>query len=205
MTTSERELIISNKSLFQLQHVFNLIGRRIVPCYFFTHNQQEFMRWQFNACRQTAIICAYFLDKLALRLNYIQARTFAVNAWDSNFSDTFNMTYNHAWAFMDSQENNTHGNGHSEGLFVDVARISYPTAVAWGINNPVDIFDKERMHPISTGINFTEVGLRECLPWRTLLDEKEYYTSKRGWDICGEIEYLLNAYGYDFSKFNFHQ
>jgi hypothetical protein len=208
MEANDRQAIISGKSLFRLQHVFNLIGRRIVPCYFFTYNHKEFMRWQFNACRQTAIICAYFLDQLAERINervhnIHGGPAFVASAWDSHFSSVFDAPYNHAWAFMDSQE--SLNEQVSEGLFVDVSRITYPTLVQWGVNDPERQFNNHPMTPLQNSVVFTERGPRECLPWKDLLDEREYYTGKKGWEICRDIESLLNGYSMDFKTFDLQQ
>jgi hypothetical protein len=195
---------ISPKSLHQLQHIFNLIGRRILPCYFFNHNPKEMFRWQFNCCRQTALVCAYFLDKLAASLNFHHGTNYQAQAWDGNFKSVFDNPYNHAWAFLSSSVNN---DPYSAGLFVDVARISYPCMVKWGvINDPDFIYTQhEILHPTGRSIVFMEINRVE-LDWKNLLTaENEFYTSKPGTQICREIEHVLDLYGYDFNNFNINQ
>lgn len=126
---------ISKRSQLELQHIFNLIGRRIVPCYFFTHNREEYLKWQFNACRQTGLICAYFLDQLAQNINRCHNTNFNAQLYDGYFSDVYHKEYNHAWAFMSK------GDDYAKGFLVDVARVTYPNIVVWDtFNDPEQIY-----------------------------------------------------------------
>lgn len=197
---------ISSTSLMKLQHIFNLIGRRIVPCYFFTHNRTEYLKWQFNACRQTGLICAYFLDKLATNINSCEPTNFNVQLYDGYFTSMFDKEYNHAWAFM------SRGDEFAKGLLVDVARVTYPNLFVWNtINTPARLLEQSTTTPwdVASGGEdiriFEDLKKRTRLDWYTMLDEKEYFTGKTGLEICKDIELLLQAYSIDFSTFDLNQ
>ena len=61
---------LSDLDKYRLNHIFKLLGARIIPVYFFNQNPKEFCKWQMNACRQTALIVAYFFNEFLKSFNH---------------------------------------------------------------------------------------------------------------------------------------
>jgi hypothetical protein len=197
--------MISPTSLIRLQHVFNLIGRRIVPCYFFSHNHTEMLKWQFNACRQTSLICTYFLDQLADNINTQEGTVIAqAQSWDGMFKDLYHEEYNHAWSYLEVKNSNK----SYPSMFVDVARVTFPCVFACNVVNQPDVVYQQYICLAKENIDLrgNEIGFvctnQVQMDWKTMLTEKEFYTGKTGTEICKDIEKLLNAYSIDLRNFN---
>lgn len=189
----------SEKSLYKLKHVFNLLGLRIIPAYFLEKNKKVFESWHYNACNQTALITGFFLDMVLHtpglnNSNPFQGSKFKVQLFEGLFTEQ-NMTshYNHAYVYV-HQANKDLAVAYS--FFVDVARISNPTVFASGINlSP---------NPEAYSSNYKLLSYKELDYKAMLLNQREYYTGKLGIEICKEIDLQLRKLGFDLSNFDWN-
>jgi hypothetical protein len=177
---------MDTRDAYRLTHIFKLLGSRIIPAYFFSQNPMEFVKWQFNACRQTALISAYFLKKLLESNNSTHVQ---VRLWDGEFKDICTSWYNHAWITGSVP-------GETYIVFIDVARVStYP------IVNFSTMYD----NPVNNSEALKNCGTvmlkRTPLNYDEMLTQSEYYTGKTGLEVCKDIEKMMHRYGYRLENY----
>lgn len=150
----------------------NLLGKRIIPCYFYENNPSLFTKWQYNSCRQTAITTNFIFQQL-LR-DYKVTDKYTVESFDGNFSDPFFGEYNHAWVYC------THESDCNKNILIDVARVGGNIGCI--------------ITPFNTPTMFLEdtIELNRAKLEDELIFENEYYTSKPGYEVLKEILKLLN-------------
>lgn len=172
--------------VYRLTHIFKLLGTRIIPTYFFTENPKEFVKWQFNACRQTALISAYFFRKL---MQSYPSDDIWVRVNDGEFQDKFTSWYNHAWMTASRLTSTTIA-------FIDVARVS---------TYPIVEFQTPYYDPSSNSAGLHSCDTR-CIKVTTLdyfemLKQSEYYTGKPGIEVCKDIEKMMHVYNYRLEQY----
>lgn len=181
--------VVTPEDVYRLNHIFKLLGTRIIPTYFFTQNPVEYTKWQMNACRQTAIIVSYFLNEL---LRSFYHSPIEITIIDGEFKDNFTSWYNHAWV-VGTRTNY----GASDQIFIDVARVSSACMVNLQFPYGCNIED---VHPELQSMG--TITLRKTVvnpdDW---IAQDEYYTGKTGHQICAEINQMMRIYGYDLTKF----
>lgn len=161
-----------------LTHVLMLIGKRVVPTYFFRERKSEYLKWQGNACRQTAMFTAEFLQAQHPRA--------IVKLYDGNFEDPYHGNHDHAYVFMKFNEEDT------TGVLVDVARVSYPCIVDFEypevlVTNLTSILSRLAKHTV-VQTKATHVH------WESMLESPEYYTHKPYWKVYKELIALTEKF-----------
>lgn len=171
---------------YRLTHIFKLLGTRIIPAYFFNQNPMEFCKWQFNACRQTALLTAYFLNEL---LKSFKHSSVDIRIWDGEFRDKFTPWYNHAW--VTASPPNAPGQ-----IFLDLARITTYPIIDWCTY--LDL-------PEAVSVALSECGTKTLkmvpLDYQEMLKKPEFYTGKTGLEVCKDVEKMMLMYSYDLSEF----
>ncbi len=193
----------SEKSLYKLKHLFNLLGLRIIPGYFLEQNKNLFQQWQYNACVQTALITGWSLRKLldnpgANNSNPFQDSVFEIEVNEGMFTEEHGGEYNHGYVFAHEvvRDELLMHSEQAYSFFIDVARISNPTVFQAGIgvsDLPVRHSNNYQMHAVHKH-NMNNM----------LLDNNEYFTKKSGLEICVDINRILLKLGYDLEKFNWN-
>jgi len=178
----------------RLKHLFNLLGLRIIPCYFHKKNPELYEQWQYNACNQTALITAYVLTKLLVHRglhdsNPWGSTKFDINIYEGIFTEDYAGQYNHAFLYAKEQTGAT-----PMCFFIDVGRVSNPTVFKMGpclSPFPVAYSDAYQNHTIQQ-LDLTAM----------LYNQAEYYTSKKGLEICIDIDVILRKLGFDLTNFD---
>jgi hypothetical protein len=184
--------LITDYDKHRLTTIFKLLGTRIIPTYFFSQNPKEMVKWQFNACRQTALLTAYFLKELIKSSpNFNHNST--VRLWDGNFEDKYTPAYNHAWVTL---EPDFKSRSHHYAVILDLARMSTPVIVEWETVNENPMSHSEQLRDLNTYL-----VNRSTMDYDEMLLQNEFYTGKTGIEICKDIEKMMLFYSYDLSKF----
>jgi hypothetical protein len=158
----------------RLTHYLMLAGKRVVPAYFMNANEEKFWNWQANACRQTAMFTAYYLD-----MTFPDRK---VHLYESKFQDVaLGQDYEHAYVWVEPE-------GNEKGIFVDVSRVSYPCAVEWWHGMPDDL---STYWSNAVGRRVLQKDRTE-IEWQTMLLATEYYTDEPFMDVVKEIEGDMN-------------
>lgn len=131
-------------------------------------NPSEYEKWGGNTCRQTAIFGTKFIEKLLPNYEWV--------AWDGNFSDIIRgipKKYNHAWIYGIDKKN-------SRGLLIDLSRV---------MQERLFITVKENKYPKnhSEYKDMKQIN-KEKLNVVLSLEDYEYYTKRKGWDILDQLE-----------------
>lgn len=144
-----------------LAHSLMLLGKRVVPTFFNEYSPKRFKQWQYNACRQTAIVVCQYLSEID------EFKEWNIQLYESHFWDEAFGQYDHAYVYMSNPF-------LEQGLFVDVARVSYPCVVKWMNYLPEDL---GQMFGETVGWQVKQIDRTE-IDWRELMDgnDKEYYT-----------------------------
>lgn len=153
---------MNNTNKIQLTHSLMLLGKRIVPTFFNEYSPQRFKKWQYNACRQTAIVVAQYLSEL----DNFKDRD--IQVWEGNFFDEALGQYDHAWVYINDTDNES-------GLFVDVSRVTYPCVVRWMDGMPSNIGEMFSLLADRRLGTVHELN-RIMVDWKPILEENEYYT-----------------------------
>lgn len=193
----------SPKSIYKLKHLFNLLGLRIIPGYFYEKNKELFQQWQYNACNQTALIVGCTLRKLidspGINNPFLKSG-FLVQLHEGIFTeDHMPGQYNHAYVYAkevineDERQLQLH---EAYCFFIDVARISNPTIfqAGYGLSDL----------PVSYSSNYQMCSTKQLSFADMLLTQKEYYTNKYGLEIFNDIERILKKLGYDLDNFDWN-
>jgi len=199
----------SEKSLYKLKHIFNLLGLRIIPAYFLIRNKPMFEGWHYNACNQTALITGYFLNTLLHSPGYFNSNPFngsltgshfEIELYEGLFKEPYMpKEYNHAYVYAHQTEDEFKNSLTAEqaySFFIDVARISNPTVFAAGINLAST--------PEAYSSNYKLLATKRLDFEAMLFSQKEYYTGKTGIEICQEINQKLLKLGYDLRSFDWN-
>lgn len=170
----------------------NLLGKRIIPCYFYKKNPLEMIRWQFNACRQTAVICGQIAAELLYKWGYNASKDpsvedagthqYNIQLWDGIFADPAQGEYNHAWVFLQ------HNLCPEQDILIDVARVTRNIGVVQSDNEPVRFLQDK-----FTGQDTEELH-REPIPWDLVNHNSEYYTHMSAADIYRDIRAMMMMY-----------
>jgi len=191
---------ISDKAFWQLKHVFNLLGLRIIPGYFLEANKPAFQKWQYNACNQTALITSYMMMQLLTgpgknNSNPFFSHKFTCDIYEGIFTETHGGNYNHAYIFL--EENTGRPETHDRFcFFVDVARISNPTV----FEADYDLSPNPEMY----SYNYTLVNTKKLDGYAMMYQQPEFYTGMFGLQICHDIENILLKLGYNLPEFNWN-
>lgn len=171
-TNSKTFDLNDNKEFVTLRHTLSLIGKRVVPCSLFSEHPLDFMKWQYNCCRQVAMVVAWFLKK--------SFKDRSISLYEANFKDPYLGDAVHAFVYMKPRE------GDKFGLLVDVSRVSYPVLVERmpELRDPAVILSNKMGYEI-TMENLTEVK------WEELLKSEEYFTKIPYQDFCHGMTHLL--------------
>ena len=161
-----------------LSHTLMLIGKRVIPTYFFRARKSEYLKWQGNACRQTAMFVAEFLQA-----QYPKA---VIKLYDGTFEDPYHGSREHAYVFMKLDEEDT------TGVLVDVARVSYPCIVNFEypevlVTNLTSILSRLAQHTV---VQTKAVNVN----WKAMLESPEYYTQKPYWEVYKELIALTEKF-----------
>jgi len=192
-------------SLYKLKHLFNLLGLRIVPAYFYEANKELFQQWHFNACNQTALVTGYVLRRLLESPGYcgsnpFTSSTFSIELYEGIFTEEHMPTqYNHAYVYArEIVDQHDHSLTLQQGycFFIDVARISNPTVFQTGLGLS--------SLPVAYSQNYQIVSVKQLDMLKMLVEFPEYYTKKSGFQICLEIEKTLRKLGFDLDNFNWN-
>ena len=170
---------LTEKDQAHLKHVLMLIGKRVVPTYFYHNKRIQYLKWQGNACRQTAMFVAAFLQA--------QYPNAIVKVLEGTFEDAFLGGHEHAYTYMKFNTNDT------TGLLVDVGRVSYKCMVEFEypevlVGNLTSILTNYNRHSI------TQTNFKSDLNWESMLTITEYYTGKHYWQMFKEMKSLLDKY-----------
>lgn len=144
-----------------LAHSLMLLGKRVVPTFFYEENTPLFKRWQYNACRQTAIVVCQYLSEID------EFKEWDIKLYESHFFDEAFGQYDHAYVYMSSPVKG------EQGLFVDVARVSYPCIVKWMDRLPDNLGN---MFGLLVNWRVDQIDRTE-IDWKEMIWEKEYYTN----------------------------
>lgn len=135
------------------------------------YNEAEYLKWQGNCCRQTAIIGSYFIDK--------HMPSYIVTAWEGNFNDILNgkpVTYDHAWIFAKDSRSDRR-------LLIDLARTHKDCL--W-----MRVPSNRYLRTYYGYENMIEIS-RSQLDWRKICEdenETEYYTKLPTKQFIKELE-----------------
>lgn len=157
-----------------LAHSLMLLGKRVVPTYFNLKNPRLFKEWQYNACRQTAIVVCQYLSEID------EFKEWNIKLYESHFWDEAFGQYDHAYVYMSNPF-------EEQGLLVDVARVSYPCVVKWIDYLPEDL---GQMFGEMVGWQVKQIDRNE-IDWRELMDDKEYYTGLPYMGVAARIIKIL--------------
>lgn len=145
------------------------------------NNANLYIQWQTNACTQSAIISAYFIDKF---FNEKENR-YDVQVWHGDFEEINNkgdlLHYNHAWNYIFHLEEEL-------GLVADFTS-SRKCFHYSSINNVVEC-KKFLPSEIETFSKLTLLQKTQ-IDWKECLNTNEYYTKKKYSQIITEITPLL--------------
>lgn len=159
MELSTREVIVKNymynKFVPALHHILQ------------TANPIQYVRWNGNACRQTAVFGHHFLEKFLPDYTW--------SAWDGDFSDIYNgkrVKYNHAWNYGVDKKNN-------KALLVDLSRVNKERLFI-----PVKANKYPKNHP-----EYKDMMLIKKVKMNVdqRMDELEYYTALQGPDFLEKL------------------
>ena len=169
---------LNDQEKADLTHILMLIGKRVIPTYFYRQRKAEYLKWQGNACRQTAMFVAEFLGA--------QYPGSIVSLYDGLFRDDYNGEHEHAYVFVKFDKDD------DTGLLVDVARVSYPCIVQFDYpevlaTNLSSTLTRLAQHPVIQ----TKATL---INWNGMLGSPEYYTQKPYWEVYKELIALLEKY-----------
>ena len=174
---------LSNQFKATLQHKLMLAGKRIIPTFFFENAPDMFVKWQFNACRQTAIwVCDYLSQ-----LDEFKGRT--IGLYEGVFDDEMFGRYDHAYVYVWPKDG-------EDGLFVDVSRVSIPCMVEWvkAENEGLDQFPNVELM-VRRSCKWAVAMISEVgVDWNSILDQKEYYTNLEYRMVNKLISRALNLY-----------
>ncbi len=192
----------SEKSLYKLKHLFNLLGVRIIPAYFLTENKTMFENWHYNACNQTALIVGYVLHQLLSSAglnnsNPFYNSKFVIDLYEGLFTEgDLTRHYNHAYVYAYQTQDGeiTLSAEDAYCFFIDVARISNPTVFQAGVGLSPS--------PEAYSTNYQLQGFRQLEFDQMLYSQHEYYTGKLGIDICKDVEKKLLQLGFDLTLFD---
>jgi len=168
---TEKDAEIDARVLHLANHVLCLLGKRILPIYFYSHNPEEMNRWQHNICRQAHILCYMYL--------YLWfGKDYDLSFYESIFEETVTKSrYDHSWVFLQ------HKRDDSLMYLCDVARVSEHIGLKRTASNNPECFLK---------------GSREITEERRRIDvenvymvSNEYYTGKTVQEIFEEVTMLL--------------
>lgn len=165
-----------------LKHFLQILNERVLPSYFFINNANLYIQWQTNACTQSAIISAYFIDKF---LNKDELK-YDVQVWHGDFEEIDNKGdlshYNHAWNFIKDVED---GYNNIVADFTSSRKCFH-----YNRSNDVAYCKKLQYKEYES---FTKLTLlqKTQIDWKECLDTHEYYTKKKYSQIITEITPLL--------------
>lgn len=131
-------------------------------------NPTEYMRWNGNTCRQTAVFGYYYLTKLLPEYEW--------TAWDGEFSDIYmghKVHYNHAWLHGINRE-------MGKGLLVDLSRVD---------RERLFISVKENKYP-KNHPEYKDMRLirKEKMDIEKRMMECEYYTGMQGEEFIESLD-----------------
>lgn len=164
-----------------LKHFLQILNERVLPSYFFINNANLYIQWQTNACTQSAIISAYFIDKF---LNEKEEK-YDVQVWHGDFEEIYKndiTNYNHAWNFIinkQDEESNIVADFTSARKCFHYSKFNHVTLCKDFELSEIKTFSKIRL------LQKTQIDWKECL------DTHEYYTKKKYSQIITEIAPLL--------------
>jgi hypothetical protein len=180
---------MNTTDLLRLSFIMNLLGKRIIPCYFYKKNPLEVIKWQFNACRQTAVICAQVASELLYKWGYntdkdpdAEENQYRVQIWDGMFMDEVMGEYNHAWVFLE------HKLDPDQDVLIDTARVSHNIGVKRSGNSPAKFLCDELSDTATVELS------RQEMSWKEVHAGNEYYTHMNATDIYRDIRSILNLY-----------
>jgi len=166
----------------RLKHFLQILNERVLPSYFFINNANLYIQWQTNACTQSAIISAYFIDKFLNK----EGEKYDIQVWHGDFEEvdiSNNVTnYNHAWNFIIDKQDDYNN------IVADFT--SSRKCFHYNRNNNVVECKKLQYKEYES---FTNLKLlqKTQIDWKRCLDTHEYYTKKKYSQIITEITPLL--------------
>jgi len=166
--------MLNKKEIYKLNFILNFLGKRLLPEYFYEKSPALMNKWSHQICRQAHVISCYFIDKW---LNKDRDINYNVQFCESWFTDSVTKkNYDHSWVFISNVSN------PKDCYICDIARIS---AHIGFIKSPVGNFPDNYIDDVE--IPQKRLGL----DFNMLLQEREYYTSKKGIEIIEDIENRL--------------
>ena len=167
------ENLANNEDYVKLRHVLSLLGKRIIPGYLYSKYPDTTLIWQWNSCRQTAMVVCYYLK-------YIVFPDRTVSMYEANFTDPILDDAVHAFCFLRPSEEDKYG------LLIDVSRVSYPVIV----ERMTEMRDPGIILSNKMGYEIKMEKLVE-LDWRMLMEKTEYFSGERYINFCKKIVDLL--------------
>lgn len=161
----------------QMQEIFKPSLKQVL----FLANPTEFERWQGNHCRQSALIGAYVLNRLAPQYKWA--------VWDGEFDDIIYgkpYRYRHAWIYGESL------NGDKD-IFVDLSRQHHQCLF-------VEV--TENKYPDGYGYDDMKELKREQIDWQNFIAQPEYYTNVSGEVLGNEMLQVISIVTNDRLKAN---
>lgn len=164
-------------NLEKLEHILNVFNKRILPAYLFYNNQETFLKWQGNICKQSAVLSA-FIIKHYMGEDYVK-----VEAWEGFFEHKQLGEYNHCWNYIihkDDPKKNIICDFTSTITYMDYCEHNDPTL---HIKSSPDAVVKHED-------NIQMIGFQE-INIEANLKESEFYTSAKGEELETELKTLL--------------
>ena len=179
--------------LYRYNYVFNQLGKRILPQFFWEVNPDEMLKWQNQICRQTHMIVAGLLYKWIPKELLVSRRD--IRVYESVFTDAhLGKDYDHSWIWLslDWEDLDT-GRTTEKSYLCDVARISEHIGFA-------DASVKKNLPELWLLRDIEKTEKRKLLPFRELLGHPEFYSGVIGWELVDIIEdrlrdFKLHPYG----------
>jgi len=146
-----------------LRHWLNIIGRRLVPYVCSSYDEEKFLHWQMNCCRQTAMVVHGFLNKpeIVTQHNIRNPRIY-----EGHFEDPVFGPYDHAYNKVDLNVRDT--------MLIDVATVSFKPLTMINVTSELAM-----LRSVEVGHTIKHIKTVE-LNYKELNREREYYTDLPG-------------------------